>query len=98
MSGKVQTYVSSISLLPNIGLTDRVPTAKALDLFRPGYDIDQNAIAAEDQKPYTARINITFRFYRPGKSTPLIRLSSADDRFPPDPGHWLDTTAGDSLL
>jgi hypothetical protein len=48
-------------------LTNSVPTAKALDLFRPGYDVHQNPIPAVDQKPYTARINITFRFYRPGE-------------------------------
>jgi hypothetical protein len=45
----------------------RVPTAKALDLFRPAYDIQQQPIPLVNQKPYTARINITFRFYRPGK-------------------------------
>ena len=53
-------------LRANIDLS--VPTAKALDLFRPGYDIDQLPINSANQKTYTARINITFRFYRPGQS------------------------------
>jgi hypothetical protein len=53
-------------------LTISVPVAKALDLFRPGYDIDQNPIPVDMQKPSTARINITFRFYRPGKLLPFL--------------------------
>jgi hypothetical protein len=79
-------------------LTNSVPTAKALDLFRPGYDIHQNPILAVDQRPYTARINITFRFYRPGESLFTTRLSSADDRFPSVARHWTDTKTRNSLL
>lgn len=40
---------------------DRVPPQKALDLFRPGWDIEQNPIPPDKQKTYTSRINITFR-------------------------------------
>ena len=64
MSGEVQTYVRECGCAV---LSGSVPIAKALDLFRPGYDIEQRAIPLESQKTYTSRINITFRFYRPGK-------------------------------
>lgn len=39
----------------------RVPSQKALDLFRPGWDIEQNPIPPDKHKTYTSRINITFR-------------------------------------
>ncbi|TXT04278.1 hypothetical protein VHUM_04276 [Vanrija humicola] len=38
-----------------------VPAQRALDTFRPGWDIEQEVIPTEDQKAYTTRINITFR-------------------------------------
>ena len=41
---------------------------KALDLFRPGYDIDERPIPGSEQKAFTTRINITFRFYREGEA------------------------------
>ncbi|ORY25822.1 hypothetical protein BCR39DRAFT_566183 [Naematelia encephala] len=44
-----------------------VPSQKALDLFRPAYDIDQQPIPPDAQKAYTSRINLTFRFYREGE-------------------------------
>jgi hypothetical protein len=42
----------------------RVPPQKALDLFRPAYNTSLDPIPAAQQETYTARINITFRFYR----------------------------------
>ena len=45
----------------------RVPTQKALDLFRPAFDLLQEPIPPDQQTAHTSRINITFRFYREGK-------------------------------
>jgi len=53
----------------------RVPPQKALDLFRPAFDIFEQAIPPDRQQTYTTRINITFRFYR--------------DDFHPSPGTGL---------
>ena len=39
----------------------RIPPQRALDLFRPGYDVQERAIPLDEQKSYTSRINITFR-------------------------------------
>ncbi|WWC87731.1 uncharacterized protein L201_002623 [Kwoniella dendrophila CBS 6074] len=54
--------------LMNAGCQERykhtVPPQKALDLFRPTFDLDENPIPLYNQKAYTSRINITFRFYR----------------------------------
>ncbi|WVW79995.1 hypothetical protein I302_101968 [Kwoniella bestiolae CBS 10118] len=54
--------------LMNAGCQERykhtVPPQKALDLFRPTFDRDENPIPLYEQKTYTSRINITFRFYR----------------------------------
>lgn len=44
-----------------------VPAQKALDLFRPGFDLDEKPIPMDEQTTYTSRINITFRFYREGE-------------------------------
>ncbi|WWC68770.1 uncharacterized protein I206_102705 [Kwoniella pini CBS 10737] len=41
-----------------------VPPQKALDLYRPSFDKAETPIPLCDQKTYTSRINITFRFYR----------------------------------
>lgn len=45
----------------DIHAIDRIPPQKALDLFRPGWDFEQNPIPPDKQKTYTSRINITFR-------------------------------------
>ncbi|KAK8861429.1 hypothetical protein IAR55_002248 [Kwoniella newhampshirensis] len=50
--------------LMNAGCQERVPPQKALDLFRPAYGIDGKPIPVSEQKTFTSRINITFRFYR----------------------------------
>lgn len=67
MSRKIQAYVGALRNGHTLKY-NRVPTQKALDLFRPGWDIEQNPIPPEDQQAYTTRINITFRFYRDGTS------------------------------
>ena len=41
-----------------------VPQQKALDLFRPAFDKEERPIQPEEQKTFTSRINLTFRFYR----------------------------------
>nr|XP_031863086.1 uncharacterized protein CI109_001564 [Kwoniella shandongensis]KAA5530158.1 hypothetical protein CI109_001564 [Kwoniella shandongensis] len=54
--------------LMNAGCQERfkhtVPPQKALDLFRPAFDVNEMPIPVIEQKTYTSRINITFRFYR----------------------------------
>ncbi|WVQ73680.1 hypothetical protein IAR50_003260 [Cryptococcus sp. DSM 104548] len=54
--------------LMNAGCQERfkhtVPTQKAIDIYRPRFDIDRNPIAEHKQSTSTSRINITFRFYR----------------------------------
>ena len=62
-----------------------VPTQKALDLFRPGWDVDERPISAEDQKTYTSRINITFRFYREGAHMPMNAFGFLTADFHPLP-------------
>ena len=53
-----------------------MPPQKALDLFRPGYDMDQRAISVDEQTTYRSRINITFRFYREGELTAALIVSA----------------------
>ena len=38
-----------------------VPPQKAIDLFRPAYDEEQQPVAKEGRTAYKARIGITFR-------------------------------------
>ncbi|WRT65558.1 uncharacterized protein IL334_002503 [Kwoniella shivajii] len=68
----IRTYEMTLGhnslCLMNAGCQERfkhtVPSQKALDLFRPTYDMNEDPIPSNDQKAYTSRINITFRFYR----------------------------------
>lgn len=52
----------------NAGCQERfkhtIPPQKAIDLFRPAWDMDQNPTLSDNQPTHTNRINITFRFYR----------------------------------
>ncbi|WVQ78779.1 hypothetical protein IAT38_000870 [Cryptococcus sp. DSM 104549] len=68
-----------------------VPTQKALDQFRPGYDLEERPIPSSEQKSYTSRINITFRFYRKGEqhvptSVDDTHLITGTPDFHPNPG------------
>ncbi|KGB78423.3 hypothetical protein CNBG_4261 [Cryptococcus deuterogattii R265] len=62
------TLAHNTLCLMNAGCQERykhtVPPQKAIDLFRPGYDIEENPIPRDAQQAFTSRINITFRFYR----------------------------------
>lgn len=62
-----------------------MPTQKALDLFRPGWDVDERPIPVEDQNPSTSRINITFRFYREGEFMMMYAVQSLMTDFHPLP-------------
>ncbi|WWC60158.1 uncharacterized protein I303_102722 [Kwoniella dejecticola CBS 10117] len=71
-SKPIRTYELNLGhnslCLMNGGCQERfkhtVPPQKALDLFRPAFDANEDPILLCDQKTYTSRINITFRFYR----------------------------------
>ncbi|KAL1409494.1 hypothetical protein Q8F55_003477 [Vanrija albida] len=64
--------------LMTAGCQERVPPQRALDTFRPGWDIEQQVIPTEDQKAYTTRINITFRLLRADqKAKARARLGGA---------------------
>jgi hypothetical protein len=77
-----------------IQLRSSVPIAKALDLFRPTYDVEQRPIPLDGLKPHTSRINITFRFYRPGKPhSRYVQRSSWVD-FHPSPSAGLGARLG----
>ncbi|OXH20995.1 hypothetical protein J008_07035 [Cryptococcus neoformans] len=62
------TLAHNTLCLMNAGCQERykhtVPPQKAIDLFRPGYDIAGDPIPKDAQQAFTSRINITFRFYR----------------------------------
>ena len=68
----IRTYETTLGhnslILMNAGCQERfkhtIPPMKALDLFRPAYDINEVPIPFDEQKTFTTRINITFRFYR----------------------------------
>nr|ODN87339.1 hypothetical protein L203_03612 [Cryptococcus depauperatus CBS 7841] len=64
--------------LMNAGCQERfkhtVPAQKAIDVFKPGYDVNEKSIPSDKQISCFSRINITFRFYRKGEYISVSQL------------------------